>query len=807
MAAVWWQLGKTIEALPRETAGEGLETSYAHSWPGAPWIVVLALTFAAILVVACYWRERGDAGKFARVSLATIRIALLLLLAWMIYGWARQRHRTDLPDLIVIIDDSESMATVDQWEDEQVRRDFLDRLTTSGQATNDGDPTRLRLTQHLLLDTGRPWQAALESRYRVKWFLAGETLRPLGALDQGVDARLRELAPTQSASRLGQAVLDVLQLQRGRPTAAILLVTDGITTEGPSVSEAAQQARRRQTPLFVVGVGSEQAPRDVRLAELRVDEVAFVRDVLHFDVQLSSQGYGGKAVRLRLLREGEAKPLVETTVTLDKDHAPQTARLSYRPTTEGRFEFTVEAEPLPGEVSTANNRLQREVTVTEESVRVLMVHSAPSYEFRYLKTLLGRSLNLGSQAGKKAIELRVLLQEADWEFASQEETSLRVFPVTREELFQYDVILLGDANPATLGANSLRHLADFVQTRGGGLVIQSGPRFMPRAYTGTPLADVLPFDPESSSTPDAEENLPTGFRPRLTALGAAAPTLQLADATAANLRLWQQLPPLYWLAEAADVKAGVRVLAEHPTRTSVEGKPLPVITLQFLGAGKVLWHGSDDFWRWSREPEFEAAYARYWLQWLRYLSRGKLQGSNRSVQITTEREEYQRGEPVRLRARFLDERTAPATDDGVTLVLEREGTGRRNVQLARDATDRGLFEAAVGQLVDGRYRVGLLRPALEEPPVPARFSVVAPPGEQARLEMDGADLRAAAKRSEGRFYTLRDVGTFLNDLPPGRQVRIESLPAEPLWNRWPLAALFVGLIVVEWIARKRLGML
>ncbi len=84
---------------------------------------------------------------------------------------------------------------------------------------------------------------------------------------------------------------------------------------------------------------------------------------------------------------------------------------------------------------------------------------------------------------------------------------------------------------------------------------------------------------------------------------------------------------------------------------------------------------------------------------------------------------------------------------------------------------------------------------------------MAPPGEMARLQMDAADLQAAADISDGRFYTFDQADQLLQDLPPGHQVRIDSLPPPPIWNS-PLAALlFVILITTEWLLRKRAGML
>ena len=71
-------------------------------------------------------------------------------------------------------------------------------------------------------------------------------------------------------------------------------------------------------------------------------------------------------------------------------------------------------------------------------------------------------------ARDETIELHTVLQDADVEYAEQDKASLRVFPVRRDELFAYDVIILGDVNPALLSAASLQNLADFVDQPGKG---------------------------------------------------------------------------------------------------------------------------------------------------------------------------------------------------------------------------------------------------------------------------------------------------------------------------------------------------
>ena len=80
---------------------------------------------------------------------------------------------------------------------------------------------------------------------------------------------------------------------RGTTPAGIVLLTDGINTDGPPLADAAEYARRRGVPLFLVGLGSEQPVRDLKLSDLLVDDVVFVDDVVNFECKLSASGFEG----------------------------------------------------------------------------------------------------------------------------------------------------------------------------------------------------------------------------------------------------------------------------------------------------------------------------------------------------------------------------------------------------------------------------------------------------------------------------------------------------------------------------------
>jgi hypothetical protein len=483
--------------------------------------------------------------------------------------------------------------------------------------------------------------------------------------------------------------------------------------------------------------------------------------------------------------------------TIDADGTPQRLHLPYRPTEVGEFEYVVEVEHLPDEAQPDNNSQLRLVNVRKEQIKVLLVQGYPNYEFRYLKHMLERD---------GTIQLKTVLQEADLEYAELDETALRVFPVRREELFAFDVIIFGDVNPTYLSTSVLANLHDFVEEKGGGVAFIAGPRFMPLSYGGTPVEPLLPIELPGATVPDPSQPLEEGFVPRPTDLGMVSPQMQLGDNAAETARIWADLPPLYWLLDVQQVKPAARVLAEHPTRLAADGRPLGVFIMQYVGAGKVLFHATDDTWRW-RYRVGDVYFARYWVQAVRYLSRSKLLGQESAVELSADRREYRRGEPVRLRVRFIDERQAPVADDGVTVILEREGQPNQRVKLARNATNRGIFEGSFADALDGKYHAWVGTPTLEGQAASADFLVVAPPGELERIQMDADTLKLVAEETRGRFYRIRDVDRLPGQLPPGHQVPIEALPPEVLWNRWWLLAAFLGLITSEWILRKRKGML
>lgn len=778
--------------VPPDSGADGATWQLDSAWNWAPWATLLLVVLAIAYTVLLYARESSAANRAYRALLVTLRLSALAIVLVMLAQWALAVRLTGPPSLALVIDRSASMGIVDRYADSALAERLREQLVAGGLS----EPTRLNLAKLLATREDGRLLRELAKRYRLEVYFAADGIeRVPTTLDSAELIRaVRGLSTTRQgseATRLGDAVQRVLEDYRGAPPAAVLLFTDGVNTAGAPLPDAAQDARRKGVAISSVGIGSDKPPQDIELADVLVDDVVFVDDPVSLLVQIKATGLEGQPAKVTLRRGGDSTPLVEEEIKLAAAGQTISTRLVHRPTEPGEITYTIEVTPLADETDRENNRQSRLVSVRDAKIRVLMVQGYPNYEFRFLKTLLERD---------PTIELATYLQDADPEYAEQDKTALRSFPVARDELFEYDVLLIGDVDPRLLPRSVWQNLRAFVAEKGGGVAFVAGPRFLPWLYGDNPdVGALLPIDVTNLVVaPDSKlpSEVAQGFRVRPTPLGLQYPAMQLGDTPAATEQIWRELTLLYWLFQIGELKPAAQVLADGPAA--------PVICFQYVGAGRVLFHAIDSTWRW-RIGAGDAYFARYWVQTIRFLARGKLT-SGRGAQLTTDRREYRRGETAELRVRFMDPRLAPAGDE-VTALVDSAGQPRRRVTLRRNPVAAGVFEGSITELLEGRYEVLLTEPQVPGSPPTARFSVVAPPGEMARLEMDAAALTAAAETTHGKFYTLADADHLLAELPAGRRVPIENLPPISIWNRWWLLSAFLLAITTEWILRKRKGML
>jgi hypothetical protein len=788
---VEWLLG-----IPEADPGQGNAWRYVHNFPWPSWVLLLFSAGAAVVVFAVYRRDAGHLSRPARLFLAALRLAALAMLLFMLSEAMLSIERTGLPFVVVMLDNSGSMATEDLPAKSEAR-EYASALLNEAKLEK---PSRLNLGKALLLrDNGKLLRRLLENhKLRIYTVAEAETLVGENVYLQPaqVDELLplvRKVAIQGDQTRLGDALRDVLNGLRGTPPSAVILISDGITTDGEKLSAAARHARQKSVPLYTVALGNADPVLDIELHNVLADDVAFVNDPVTFSYTLTGHGLAGKKTQVVIRKKGESPILAQQEVTIGDEGKPQKLELTYTPKAAGDLELVIEAVPVPREANVSNNRERRRVSVRDEKIRVLLADYLPRWEFRELKALLER---------EKTVELKTVLQDADPEYTQEDLSALPHFPVTREELFQYDVVVFGDVNPAYLSTTILDNLKDFVGERGRGMLFVAGPNFNPSSYRTTPLETLLPIDIEGLKVPPLDAPLAESFRPELTVEGRKGSAIfRFGDGERESQEVWQFLPGFFWMVEARDVKPGAIVYATHPLHTAARGK-VPIIVTQRFGNGKVLFHATDELWRW-RFRTGDTFYGRYWVHVIRYLSRSKILGKDPGAELTVDHKVYRTGETVGFRVRFVDDKLAPSATDGVTVVVEGPGGTQKKIALTRVPEAPTVFEGRMPQAEEGKYHAWVAAPLFARAPPAEDFEVRASERETRILRTDVNELTQAAQVTSGKTYTLQTAERLADDIPPGLPVPLETNKNIRLWKHWLTLSLFAGLLCLEWILRKR----
>src|SRR5687767_11144997 len=97
-------------------------------------------------------------------------------------------------------------------------------------------------------------------------------------------------------TKLGAALDGARDELAGLPVAGVVLVSDGADTSDVSIDPALLAMKAQKIPVFTVGVGSEQLPRDVQIDRVTTPRTVLKDASLLVDVVVRNTGYGGRTV-------------------------------------------------------------------------------------------------------------------------------------------------------------------------------------------------------------------------------------------------------------------------------------------------------------------------------------------------------------------------------------------------------------------------------------------------------------------------------------------------------------------------------
>jgi hypothetical protein len=784
-----WLLGLSPAAARRI---EVTHLSFAARWPQA--VVLLLLLVSALWFSFHYYRDGSRPTWWIKGPLVLLRLlavaALMIMLAQPVL---RMSHADNIrPSVVVMVDTSDSMTRSDpRLPPARAAHEAAAAGVTPGAVAG---MTRLERANALLNQSHLLTE--LSQRYNVRfWTFAGKP-RPLPLPP---DARARAAyrfaltrdAQTGASTQIGVGLRAPLEELAGQPVAGALIISDGGNNQGEDPILVAEVARQSGVRLSTVGIGDPTKTKDIAVLSVLADDVVRIHNTVTVYAALTQRGYAGRTITVTLKRGNEV--IGRENLRLGPDEQKQEVHFTYVPTQGGSFYYTVETAVQPGETSADNNRRGFSQNVISKKLKVLYVEGEPRYEFRYLKNAILRDTSLDFGC--------LLLSGDDLESGGEGNIGVRGFPRTEKDLFEYDIVALGDVPRSFFTDQQLQSLRRFVEDRGASLLVIAGEQHMPHEYAGTPLEAVLPVVVNPTPDPILTDD---PFPWQLTPEGKRSPITQLEDTTSENERVWATLPGMFWAAGVPRAKPGATVLAVHPTRRNADG-PYPLVVEQPFGAGKCFLELVDSTWRW-RWRVGDRYFYRYWGQVFRTLTPKELPGNSRFVQLNADRAGYLLGDKVALNARLLDAYYHPIKADSATAILKGETGPEQRITLQKTPGSPGLYTAQIQPDRVGKYAVSLTSPANPDAKATAAFLVESLALERQKPELDEALLKKVAATGGGKHYLPDELAKWLKSLP-NNALTVRSEQETELWDAPGFLILFIVPLTLEWLIRKRKGLL
>ena len=617
-----------------------------------------------------------------------------------------------------------------------------------------------------------------------------------------------------------------VSLEDSNRVSAIVLLSEGQHNGEENPVELAEKAASLGIPIFTVGIGDPNPPRNLKISEVYVRNKAYPNEPFEVEsvLQTSRRNATGLPPQVSVtLNEQRINPtsgalenprvVKVRQIEVPEDGGRVRVDFDHVNNNPGKYVYTVAVEEMENETNLEDNQLtSSQLEVVDEKVKVLLVAGLPSWDYQQVNRLLLRD---------QTISLTCWLQSMDQSRPQEGNEPISQLPRNMEELGKYNVVIMMDPNPAEFDASWTQLLKDFCKYKAGGVLFMAGPQYSGEFLTLNRLEgfrDLLPVKFGDNEFIDSTQAIASAAGDDSGTMlvvnhNLDHPVMSFKANPQESSEIWNLMPGISWSFPSQSAKPTARVLIERGDQISADGNQ-PLLVSGRYGAGSVLFFGFQGTWKW-RPLGLQAQYFdRFWIQVVRFLIETRsLQGSRRGF-LDREKSEYELGQRVTLVARVLDTQFQPSIEPMLEAIVSSDDGLTERVELKLLPQQQGRYEGSFEARRPGNYEatIDLGQSFESENPDeklidPVTFRVVTPSAETGSYWLNQPLMAEIAEKSGGKYLPLDQIES-LPELLPTKIERAEfNSPPKPLWDasqflRWFVFLLPAILLSAEWILRK-----
>ena len=298
------------------------------------WLLIIVV-FAALASFWLYYRakEWNELPTGWLWMLAGLRFLTLFLIGFLLLGIILEKldQKTQNPLLFILHDQSESI--VQTADSSFYKSTYIENLKSMG--------------------------SRLDNKFEVI---------PYGfsnSIQTGIDSLY-----SNKLTDISQAINQVYDQYENRNIGAIILSTDGIFNKGQNPIYTVN--RKVNIPVFTIGLGDTTIAKDLFIADVVSNDVAFLGNDFPIKVDLQQNGFNNSKVKIDLL--SNSKIIKSKTIKFENDQTEASIDFQLTASRVGYQKFTVRITELEGEFTFKNNSKNFYLNVIDGRQKILLTY-------------------------------------------------------------------------------------------------------------------------------------------------------------------------------------------------------------------------------------------------------------------------------------------------------------------------------------------------------------------------------------------------------------------------------------------------
>jgi len=746
------------------------------AYNGFEWGLAL-LGFLIVIALRYFWTSlRRITSRPKKYFLFFLRAGAfaLLLLAILQPSLELNKARTLKNSIAVLLDDSKSM-TIKTFPQEKMRMDLVNEAMANNKIVFD----------------------ELEKDFDLDFYFVSDHVDAVPRSEL-----LSKYVPKGVNTDFNRVILDLKDEYKEKSLQGAILLSDGadLTQETSEIAEhLVSTLKSFNAPVHTFQSGSNDKFMDIGIEAVDSGDFGFIHQPLNITVTITASSMGEKSFPL-VLKERD-KILASKTIKLVKGQRRYKEELQITPTLVGKNIYSLTIPLFVGESIESNNRLDFQIKVMRDRIRVLHLSGRPSWDSRFLREVLTNNPKVD------LLSFFILRSLTDNVEASTGELSLIPFPTNllfSDYLSSFDLVIFHNFKYSPfINKNHLENIKTYVQDGGAFIMIGGDLSFHGGDYRRTGLEEILPVTIQNS----AAKILIDEFKIKVKDQIANHPILRLEKNTELNKKIWESLPPLNGLNIGIATNKDSQVLAGYEKKS--ESLFHPVLATRKIGKGRSLIFASDSSWNWNFKKVEQGGSGRYYqkfwdnvIEWITDAPEMAL------LKLETDNEKYGEGEKVEIKVIAMDEEYNPLSSAEVKLDIrglwDKKDLESINLKTDQNGFVQFEFSPSTEGFYQARAEMETKNGKLNDKAV---FSVFSPSGEFQRPLINEKLLKSIAELTGGTYNLISENLNMDKLVFPNPQVRVKAGGRSiSLWDSWWTYGLILGLLFIDWWLRRKSGL-